>query len=467
MSILVCAGPKVNSYAVAWEKIKELNSNKIDAGILIFDPAKSFLRKYYMLDRIFSKNLSVKPNFFGISRTLEILYSSRSKALAWYSVAVKDLNWREVHIKENSFLPIGLVIESLLARTMGTNRFNLVDCNKNLVIETITNFLSAYESTIDFLKRNSSITQGYVCGGRDAYSGGVLYAFRHCNLPCGIMETTAIRTKWATYKVSPHFSPEFWTLLEASDPDLQSIGTSEWWQERLSGIDHVSQRDWGQTRVINQLPELPEKYITFYSSSEFEVPLMKEFNPQFSNFTNQFDALESLIQFAQIFKTPLVIRRHPNSLSALGQDQEQKIWAKYIDNKNIIYIPPQDKCDSIKLAFGSQAVFTFKSNIGAESLWMEIPTFAMGSPRWAYSKDIRIWSLEELKNCFQNDFIQPKSKNHAIRWSNLMLSLGQYYELFEWVDARVIIYRGKRVKRNTKLITLIDYTMKFILKLKV
>ena len=467
MSILVCAGPKVNSYAVAWEKIKELNSNKIDACILIFDPAKSFLRKYYMLDRIFSKNLSVKPNFFGISRTLEIFYSSRSKALAWYSVAVKDLNWREVHIKENSSLPIGLVIESLLARTMGTNRFNLVDCNKNLVIETITNFLSAYESTIEFLKRNRSITQGYVCGGRDAYSGGVLYAFRHFNLPCGIMETTAIRTKWATYKVSPHFPPEFWTLLEDSDPDLQSKGTSEWWQERLSGIDHVSQRDWGQTRVINQLPELPEKYITFYSSSEFEVPLMKEFNPQFSNFTNQFDALESLIQFTQIFKMPLVIRRHPNSLSALGQDQEQKIWAKYMYNKNIIYIPPQDKCDSIKLAFGSQAVFTFKSSIGAESLWMEIPTFAMGSPRWAYSKDIRIWSLEELKNCFQNGFIQPKSKNHAIRWSNLMLSLGQYYELFEWVDARVIIYRGKRVKRNTKLITLIDYTMKFILKLKV
>ena len=90
----------------------------------------------------------------------------------------------------------------------------------------------------------------------------------------------------------------------------------------------------------------------------------------------------------------------------------------------------------------------------------------MGSPKWAYSKETTIWSIEELKNCFQNSFMQPKSKNYAIRWSNLMLSLGQYYELFEWVDARVIIYRARRVKRNTKLITLIDYTMKFILKLK-
>jgi hypothetical protein len=345
MTTLVCAGPKVNSYAVAWEKIKELNSNKIDSSILIFDPAKSFLRKFYMLDRVFSKSLSVGPNFFGIYRTFEIYYSSRSKALAWHSLAMKDLNWREVGIKEISSIPVGLVIESLLARTMGTNRFNLVDCNKNLVIETMTNFLSAYESTIEFLKNNRNITQGYVCGGRDAYSGGVLYAFQHFNIPCGIMETTAIRTKWATYKVSPHFSPEFWKLLKDSNPDLQLNGTSEWWQERLSGIDHASQRNWGETRVINQLPELPEKYITFYSSSEFEVPLMKEFNPQFSNFKNQFNALESLIKFAKIFNMPLVIRRHPNSLSALGQDQEQKIWAKYIYDKDIIYISPKDKCD--------------------------------------------------------------------------------------------------------------------------
>ena len=153
-------------------------------------------------------------------------------------------------------------------------------------------------------------------------------------------------------------------------------------------------------------------------------------------------------------------------MSALGEDLEHELWANYRNNKNIIYIPPQDKCDSIKLALGSQAVFTFKSSIGAESLWIEIPTSAMGSPKWAYSKETTIWSIEELKNCFQNSFMQPKSKNYAIRWSNLMLSLGQYYELFEWVDARVIIYRARRVKRNTKLITLIDYTMKFILKLK-
>jgi hypothetical protein len=466
MSTLVCAGPKINSYAVAWEKIKELNSNKIDNRILILDPAKSILRKYYILDKILSKSLSVKPNFFGISRTIEIYYSSHSKALAWYSHAFKDLNWREVNIKENSSLPVGLVIESLLARTMGTNRFNLVECNKNLVIETMTNFLSAYELTVEFLKNNRGITQGYVCGGRDAFSGGVLYAFKHLNLPCGLMETTAIRSRWATYEVSPHFSPEYWKLLEDINSDVQLKGTIEWWRERLSGIDHVSQRNWGATRVINQLPELPEKYITFYSSSEFEVPLMEEFNPQFSNFKDQFDALKSLVKFAEIFKIPLVIRRHPNSLDAQGGDQEHKLWANYIHNKNIIYIPPQDKCDSIKLASGSQAVFTFKSSIGAECLWIGIPTFAMGSPKWAYSKETRIWSIEELKNCFQNSFTQPKSKNHAIRWSNLMLSLGQYYELFEWVDARVIIYKARRVKRNTKLVNLIDYIMKFILKLK-
>lgn len=453
MTSLIVTGHKINAWAVSWEKAYETHFSGKSVEILNLDPIRSIFKNSYLLEKEFSRNLNIKISFSGFFRTIWLIFKCRIQANSWLKAATSVHQWQLYRDEVFDEVSISRVLRSLLARTMGTSNFNLEECNRNLVLETLTQLFYSYHSTLKYLNSKDYFTEGFVCGGRDSTSAGIIAAFRRKRIPVRIIETTGIPTRWMTYQVSPHYAPEFWSYLSQFGKIQLTDEVSNWWKERLRGVDHYSQRDWGLTRdsglISNSLKEL--EFVTFFTTSDFEIPIFPEFDYIESEFQDQYEALNNLINVAKEFDLFVVVRRHPNSLDLMGNDRESNKWREISRLPNVVYIPPSDRTDSIELLRRSKAVFTFKSSIGVEALWLNKPAYAMGSAKWAYTSEIRCWTMNKLRTIFEKDFHQENTQYHAILWAKLMCTMGCAYQFFEKTNARIAIFKGKKLSSESRL----------------
>jgi hypothetical protein len=92
----------------------------------------------------------------------------------------------------------------------------------------------------------------------------------------------------------------------------------------------------------------------------------------------------------------LVIRRHPNSLSPFDEpDRDASLWDE-LSSSNTVVFGPKHYVNSIELAKNSHMAFVWRSSVCIETLFEGVPTYALGSARWALDESVRAWSEEKI-----------------------------------------------------------------------
>lgn len=455
MNILVVNGRKINSFALALECLTKYSNHNNYVRLVDLDIVKlPFLKKTKASNNIL-KQLNVTLASKSFYQSFKNYCRAANIASEWYKKALSSKNpWEENAISEE--IPVGLLVKSLIARSMGSANFEIKDCPPLHVYEIAQTTIFSYFQTLEAINLfEGDLELGFAHGGRDAFSAGAITAFKKLNIPFRLLEAGGIPSRWSEFKISPHYSPEFWNRMTLASEKIENQSLIDnWWQTRLAGSDHFRSEEWGRTRVPELLPTtLPKKFVSFFTTSDFEIPIFKEFDYQIGTFKNQFDALTELYRLTKLNNIHLVIRRHPNSVDKLGKDREINLWKNYMNLPGVTYIEPHEKIDSIALAKASQKVFTFKSSVGIESLWLGVPAYALGPARWAWTDELRAWNSEKISQILKENSVIDKV--HPIRWANMMINMDHECKKFESIHGNFAIYRNIKIK-NIEFANLIE-----------
>jgi hypothetical protein len=438
MNVLVVNGRKMNSYALTLEcsvffSRQPHNVSFVDSNVFELPWT---LRK--RAQREIMSKYGINSEVSAVQSCLNALKAAK-EAVTWSEFASgSEQPWECQAL--NGQLPLGRLVRSLIARSMGTGNFHLSDCSFTQVYEIAFKSIFSYLQTTSAIRSSAKqIDLGIAHGGRDSYSAGAICAFNSHGIKTQLVESGGVATRWSLFETSPHYSPDFWTRLEKS----QSLTASDaqvanWWAERLAGSDHFRAEEWGHTREKNLLPpNLPKNYISFFTTSDFEIPVFEAFDIFPGDFQNQTEAFLQLYKLCKAKNIEVIIRRHPNSVDQSGVDREIPLWEGIRDLPGVTYLGPREKVDSIALARGSQTVFTFKSSVGIESIWLGVPAYALGPARWAWTDTLRAWDVQNLERVLQ----EPGSANreHAVRWANMMLMMDYPNTQFERIQGNLAV----------------------------
>jgi len=454
MNVLVVNGRKLNSYALTLECAAFFSRQSERVAFVdsnVFGLPWSLRNR--VQNEILSKNGIVKS--VGFFRAQINLLKAAKEAAAWCAIASDSEKPWECRAL-NGHLPLGRLVRSLIARSMGTSNFQLSDCAVTQVYEISFKSIFSYLQTITAIQESfQKIDLGIVHGGRDAYSAGAICAFRHHGIQTQLVESGGIPTRWSLFMTSPHYSPDFWSRLEKTQTATASEEQiADWWIERLAGSDHFRTEEWGKTRQKDLLPpNLPKEFISFFTTSDFEIPVFEDFDLFPGEFSNQTQAFLELYKICRKNNIHVVVRRHPNSVDQSRADREIPLWREIRNLPGVTYLGPHERVDSIALAKGSRTVFTFKSSVGIEAIWLGVSAYALGPARWAWSEDLRAWDVESLERLV----LQPKyaNRDHAVRWANMMLEMDYPNTQFEKIQGNMAVFNSTEVT-NSKMSNYID-----------
>lgn len=438
MNVLVVNGRKMNSYALTLECAAFFSRQGETVSFLdlnVFEFPWT-VRKRIQSQIMLKNEIASTANFLYATMNIS---KAANEAADWYEFAIDSENpWECLAL--NGQLPLGRLVRSLIARSMGTSNFHLSECRVTQVYDIAFKSIFSFLQTVRVIEKSSKkIDVGIAHGGRDAYSAGAICAFKTKGIKTQLVESGGVATRWSLFETSPHYSPDFWSRLQKFDttsaPEAQ---IAKWWEERLAGSDHFRAEEWGHTRQKDFLPpNLPTGYFSFFTTSDFEIPVFEEFDIFPGKFSNQIEAFHELYKVCRAKGIHVVIRRHPNSVDQSNIDREIPLWHKIKSLPGVTYLGPHEKVDSIALARRSRKVFTFKSSVGIESIWLGVPAYALGPARWAWSDELRAWDIQSLERVIEEP--GTTTREHAVRWANMMLNMDYPNTQFEKIHGSLAI----------------------------
>ncbi len=254
--------------------------------------------------------------------------------------------------------------------------------------------------TINFLYyKNITSEKLFLYNGRDLINGSVLSFSVNKKQNYSVFERASGNRKYVLFKRSPQDNTEWWEKIMSFEcTNLMSDSKDSYIINKAKGYDPVAKKDWriffDTESNLENLNFGKKKYIVYFSSSTFEHSVI-ETPDQKIGFKNQFEAVSILIQEAQSLGMTLVIRRHPNSATKDGVDNERLDWESILTNE-IIYFGPESRVNSYELASKAYCSFVFKSSIGFDLICNGLPVFALGPAKWAFHSKFQCFDRNRL-----------------------------------------------------------------------
>lgn len=332
-----------------------------------------------------------------------------------------------------------------LAQTMGSKIFS----DRDIPLKYLFRFLeSALVATYAFRKflQFSGLNKISLFNGRDTADAVLIRSCLDQSTKVEITERASDDTKYEIYEISPHYQPEwwekairFWEECEGSNTiDLTSIDT--YLERKVLGYDSFMGQKWEKyldQDIHFQIPRT--KYIVFFATSTHEFSPISEYNSNMG-FPDQFEAVSQLLEVAQSLGYLLVIKRHPNSLSPLdGMDREEEVWDSF-SSPNCKVLGPRIPVNIVQLAKGSDACFVWRSSVGVETAFAGVPTYALGSARWAWDKRVRTWNKADIRNAILEPKVTPSHILYV--YGNYMARGGKSLKHFIQVNRNFAISPG-------------------------
>ena len=439
---VVLIGAKANSWAWGLEQIQNLSAQPDNLVALDFGfegSEKSNKRNEFQSQFMAEHKVSwIRVNDI-ITKTIRQTVENQIKT--HLSIMRKLDDWVSYEVDG---LPLGRILMSNYARTVGTRNFPL-----RLLTHGMQFKVSQQALTALYVYREFAIPHGKISlsNGRSPIEAAVLHVARNRGIQTRVLERGATTRQMFVYPTSPHYSPDWWEMLENVASEVPQFELNQiagaYWEKRLSGWDELSGRDWGKEFELGRLPkELPDKFVSFFCTSEHEVPVVASFECTNMGFASQQIAAKQLAVSCKKLNLPLVIKRHPNSIATDGVDRESESWEWAKSLPGVTYIGPKTRVDTYALLKKTSAVVTFKSSVGVEATALGIPARSMGPAEWAFRKETRIWNELEVETFLLNP--TKLINNEEKFWGYLASTFGRPLNVFSDITGGYAVVNGER-----------------------
>ena len=286
-----------------------------------------------------------------------------------------------------------------LSQTMGTRYFS----PREIPLVYFFRFTrEAFLGQLAYRFITEKFSQITLFNGREPLESVIVRKSIDIGIKVSLTERASSDSKYENYSISPHFQPEWWDkarrFWEESQP-IDSLRRREIYQYlslKSTGFDSFLGQKWHKF-YLQQGQDFTDLQpcVVFFTTSTHEFSPIVEYECKFG-FLDQFEAAKALSNVCTKLGYKLVIRRHPNSISPYdGRDREAALWDELL-SPNTIVLGPKYSVNSIELAKSSHVAFVWRSSVGIETLFQGVPTYALGSARWALDESFRAWSEEKI-----------------------------------------------------------------------
>jgi hypothetical protein len=431
MTKLVVVGRKVNTWAWGLEEALRLKAMNLDVIILDFGEnkwPKSNARTKFQTKVLDGRGIRVIPWTALLSKDDFWLIAKEVRKVS--ALIGQFKNWDDFEYNE---LPIGRILMSSYARIEGARKFPLSHVPPTMRQSVIKQVLVAHYT---FRNLNLNIDEIIFSNGRGPTDATILAMARKVDIAWLALESGANSGKYFVYKNSPHYAPDWWVAIseysKSTSLDELKHNAETYWAKKLIGLDEISNRDWSQEFERGSLPlNLPKKFVSYFCTSEHEVPVFDDFEEPRPEFKTQLEAVRALATVCSKMGLTLVVKRHPNSISKRGVDNEKVLWEWAENSKEILYLDPYSKVDTYALLKQSTAVLSYKSSTGIEAAALGIPSRSLGPAKWAFTEESRADSSEKIIEFLKKP--ECLDANHAQIWGAFMNAFGRELTIFSQV----------------------------------
>jgi len=326
-----------------------------------------------------------------------------------------------------------------LSQTMGSRYFSLREVPLIFFFKfTREAFLG--QLAYQFLKEVFS--QVTLFNGREPLESVIIRKSMDDGIKVDLTERASSDSRYENYSISPHFQPEWWDKARSFWEDSQPIDIErskeiqQYLELKSKGFDSFLGQKWHQF-YVEQVQDFTDlrPYVVFFTTSTHEFSPIVEYECHFG-FSDQFEVAKTLGDICRKLGYNLVVRRHPNSLSPHdNRDREASLWDELSSPTTVVF-GPNYSVNSIELAKNSHVAFVWRSSVGIETLFEGVPTYALGSARWAMDESVRAWSKEKIYSIISNP-AQNASLPLKI-YANYMAKGGIPLKYFESVNRNFI-----------------------------
>lgn len=356
-----------------------------------------------------------------------------------------DTNWTSM---EKFGVPVGSILCSNYSKIHGTSLFPFSVLPRSFIKSTLKQISYGIVLFDRLLSSSQLIT---LANGRTPLEATILRLGLANSSQMQVLERGRSTKYWQSFNHSPHYPKDWWELMRATaglyenldDEAHQSI--KHYWSKRLEGVDLIGMKSW-QDGTVNCLPEGLDSrpFVLFMCTSLHEQTSLPEFHCTDSGFLNQYEALKATFECCQELGLHLVVKRHPNSLSSQGKDNEDTYWKSAQSLKGVTYISPFAKFNSYYLMSKAHAVVGYKSSSVLEANIMGVPSRVTGPAIWSFSEDSRAWTKGKLFDFLRCPDIFSSKTSEV--WALTQLTLGKPLAYFGDISGKFVeLLDGSRI----------------------
>jgi hypothetical protein len=377
-------------------------------------------------------------------------------------------------------VPIGRLVYSTIVGELHDSFFQIKE-NQHKINTYIRNSICLYVYFKNELE-TKHIEKLYVWNGRRSIDGSVLYAakkngIKYCSfISGGAYNSILVRENCETIndinaasedqnKIAKQLIiPE--SQAKLSKQGLDYLFRNESYSESLNmnnmGFYNFHKNFSNSNDFTENLKG--KKFITLFMGTFFEFVGIPGFDTKDTFFGSFYDAVKYL-NSGELFNDDLklVIRWHPNSVAAKGN--ERKIINELIEtsSENVIHIPPKSNMDSYWLIENSHKVISIGSSIVMESAVRGKPSAFIGHNLFEkLDAFVTIQSWLELEEFIQNGQITKNYLKDSIVW-------GVYFSTFGTMKFEILqqIKPGSFYLNNVSIVPFFITNLKKIRKLMI
>ena len=308
-----------------------------------------------------------------------------------------DLNLTKI---DDSNIPIFLrSLKSRYARWYGKIDMPINAIPENVLTAEKVSFNNCYKKTID-LVHSLNISTIVTVNGRFVSDSAIVAASKDLNVEYVLLERK-VPYRWdrmSEFRISTQSITENRQQLEECWANITQ-------ENRNSAINmaerHLQMRTgedwhWRKKQKKGEGLNLPKKFICFFTTTEIEAATVGlDIDPP--NNLSQQQVFLALSKYCSEKNYDLVVRVHPHPKEPNLASLEDQIWNDLNDNGPAIIIKSLDETDSLQIAKISLMNVIYRSSMGAELVYLELPVVMTGPTAFSHlAKDLEVGSIEEL-----------------------------------------------------------------------
>ena len=385
-----------------------------------------------------------------------------AKKHAFTYIPAKKVNSRLTEV-DNSNVPVFIrSLKSRYARWYGKIDMPVNAIPENIFIAEKVSFNNCHKQTIDLI-HSLNVSTVVTVNGRFVSDSAILVASKDLNIEYIVLERK-VPYKWdrmSEFRISTQSITEnrqqleeCWVNLGEEDRN-SAINLAERHLQIRTGEDW----HWRNKQKKSASLNLPKNFICFFTTTEIESATVGlDVDPP--NNLSQHQVFLALTKYCSEKNVDLVVRVHPHPKEPNLASLEDQIWNELNENRSAIIIKSLDETDSLQIAKASLMNVVYRSSMGAELVYLELPVVMTGPTAFSHlAEGLEASSIEELLTKIDQQS-KPGPRESVYPWAYYNEKAGYEMENVKIHSASLINVDGNEYGYTSKFGKAINFLLR-------